>query len=134
MAAISMLNPKAEVARASQALAVNMGGARGIQVQWHGKHQAGSVVLELNLTGAKVHDKLFSFFVQGAKKASAVFPTYSHKCGLTRICGYLGQNTRISNKNPHILQKFCLLILIDDIVSNSLIQHSFILFESAESC
>jgi len=31
MAAISMLNPKAEVARASQALAVNMGGARGIQ-------------------------------------------------------------------------------------------------------
>ena len=36
MAAISMLNPKAEVARASQALAVNMGGARGIQVQWHG--------------------------------------------------------------------------------------------------
>ena len=32
MAAISMLNPKAEVARASQALAVNMAGARGIQV------------------------------------------------------------------------------------------------------
>ena len=32
MAAISMLNPKAEVARAGQALAVNMGGARGIQV------------------------------------------------------------------------------------------------------
>jgi len=31
MAAISMLNPKAEVARASQALAVNMAGARGIQ-------------------------------------------------------------------------------------------------------
>ena len=27
-----MLNPKAEVARASQALAVNMAGARGIQV------------------------------------------------------------------------------------------------------
>ena len=32
MAAISMLNPKAEVARAGQTLAVNMGGARGIQV------------------------------------------------------------------------------------------------------
>jgi len=31
MAAISMLNPKAEIARASQALAVNMAGARGIQ-------------------------------------------------------------------------------------------------------
>jgi len=31
MAAISMLNPKAEVARASQALAVNIGGAKGIQ-------------------------------------------------------------------------------------------------------
>jgi len=31
MAAISMLNPKAEVARAAQALAVNMGGAKGIQ-------------------------------------------------------------------------------------------------------
>jgi len=31
MAAISMLNPKAEVARAGQALAVNMSGARGIQ-------------------------------------------------------------------------------------------------------
>jgi len=31
MAAISMLNPKAEVARASQALAVNMSGAKGIQ-------------------------------------------------------------------------------------------------------
>ena len=25
----------------------------------------------------------------------SVFPTYPHKCGLTRICGYLGQNTRI---------------------------------------
>ena len=31
MAAISMLNPKAEVARASQALAVNISGAKGIQ-------------------------------------------------------------------------------------------------------
>jgi T-complex protein 1 subunit zeta len=31
MAAISMLNPKAEIARAGQALAVNMAGARGIQ-------------------------------------------------------------------------------------------------------
>jgi len=31
MAAISMLNPKAEVARASQALAVNMSGAKGLQ-------------------------------------------------------------------------------------------------------
>lgn len=31
MAAISLLNPKAEVARASQALAVNISGARGIQ-------------------------------------------------------------------------------------------------------
>ena len=31
MSAISMLNPKAEVARASQALAVNIGGAKGIQ-------------------------------------------------------------------------------------------------------
>jgi len=31
MAAISMLNPKAEVARAGQALAVNIGGAKGIQ-------------------------------------------------------------------------------------------------------
>jgi len=31
MSAISMLNPKAEVARAGQALAVNMSGARGIQ-------------------------------------------------------------------------------------------------------
>ncbi|XP_011305359.1 T-complex protein 1 subunit zeta [Fopius arisanus] len=31
MSAISLLNPKAEVARASQALAVNMAGARGIQ-------------------------------------------------------------------------------------------------------
>ena len=28
MAAISMLNPKAEIARASQALAVNMSGAK----------------------------------------------------------------------------------------------------------
>jgi hypothetical protein len=36
MAAISMLNPKAEIARAGQALAVNMGGARGIQVDWKG--------------------------------------------------------------------------------------------------
>lgn len=31
MAAISMLNPKAEIARASQALAVNMSGAKGLQ-------------------------------------------------------------------------------------------------------
>ena len=31
MAAISMLNPKAEVARASQALAVNISAAKGIQ-------------------------------------------------------------------------------------------------------
>ena len=31
MAAISMLNPKAEVARAGQTLAVNIGGAKGIQ-------------------------------------------------------------------------------------------------------
>lgn len=31
MSAISLLNPKAEVARASQALAVNMAGAKGIQ-------------------------------------------------------------------------------------------------------
>ena len=74
MAAISMLNPKAEVARASQALAVNMGGARGIQVQWHGKHQAGSVVLKQNLTGAKVHDKLFSFFCPKGKKSLCSVP------------------------------------------------------------
>ena len=31
MAAISMLNPKAEVARAAQALAVNISAAKGIQ-------------------------------------------------------------------------------------------------------
>lgn len=31
MSAISLLNPKAEVARASQALAVNISGAKGIQ-------------------------------------------------------------------------------------------------------
>ena len=31
MSAISMLNPKAEVARASQALAINIGAAKGIQ-------------------------------------------------------------------------------------------------------
>ena len=31
MAAIKTLNPKAEVARASQALSINISGARGIQ-------------------------------------------------------------------------------------------------------
>lgn len=31
MAAIHSLNPKAEVARASQALAINIGGAKGLQ-------------------------------------------------------------------------------------------------------
>ena len=31
MAAIKTLNPKAELARASQALAINISGARGIQ-------------------------------------------------------------------------------------------------------